>query len=169
MISTIQIAQKHVLFLGRKNVGKEKLAYALIGQDPNVVSSVSDDSNTPLPKSSKLFPYNLEIHIDAVDIEDLCNQQQDGFDQELKIFKDVDFIILVLDGREYLSLNEIELFLCLKKLLIPYLVAVNKIEYGVNPILLSELKSLNAMHFEISCKENVGIDGLKLKMIRMMP
>jgi len=59
--------------------------------------------------------------------------------------------------------------LCLKKLLIPYLVAVNKIEYGVNPILLSELKSLNAMHFEISCKENVGIDGLKLKMIRMMP
>ena len=169
MISTINTAEKHILFIGRKNVGKEKLAKALIGQDLNVVSSISDQTYSPLPGSSKLFPYNLKIHIDAVDIENLCDQNINVFDRKFEIFNEVDFIILVLDGREYLSLNEIELFLCLKKMSIPYLVAVNKIEYGVNPILLSELKSVNAMHFEISCKENVGIDGLKSKMIRMMP
>lgn len=165
----IDTTEKHVLFIGRKNVGKEKLATALIGDDPNVISKISDPSDSFLPKSSKLFPYNLEVHIDAVDIEDLFDQEHDDIIKDTEFINDADFIIVLLDGREHLSLQEIELFLCLKKKPNPYLVAVNKIEFGVNPILLLELKSFNAMHFEISCKENVGIDDLKLKMIRMMP
>ena len=169
MTGTTKTARKHILFIGRKNVGKARLAQALIGEDPNVVSSISPHSGAPRPKSSRLFPYDLEIHINAVDLEELCDDFHNDLNQEGEIFNEADFIIVVLDGREHLTFAEIELFLCIKKMSIPFLVAVNKIEYGVDSILLSELKSLNAMHFEISCKENVGIDDLKLKMIRMMP
>ncbi|HVO75399.1 MAG TPA: hypothetical protein VMT35_15325, partial [Ignavibacteriaceae bacterium] len=50
-----------------------------------------------------------------------------------------------------------------------FLVAVNKIEFGVNPALLDELKILKVTHFEISCAENVGIDLLKSKITRLLP
>jgi len=46
---------------------------------------------------------------------------------------------------------------------------VNKIEFGVNPVLLKELKELRLTHFEVSCKEKAGLDELKRRMIRMLP
>ncbi len=65
--------------------------------------------------------------------------------------------------------KELELFAYLDKLQINYIVAVNKIEFGVNPELLDELKELRIVHFEVSCKEKAGIDELKRKMIRLLP
>jgi [FeFe] hydrogenase H-cluster maturation GTPase HydF len=48
-------------------------------------------------------------------------------------------------------------------------VVVNKIEFGVNPVLLKELKELRLTHFEVSCKEKAGLDELKRRIIRMLP
>jgi [FeFe] hydrogenase H-cluster maturation GTPase HydF len=61
------------------------------------------------------------------------------------------------------------LFSYLDKLQISYIIVVNKIEFGVNPVLLEELKELRMTHFEVSCKEKAGIEELKRRMIRLLP
>ncbi|MGE5437447.1 MAG: [FeFe] hydrogenase H-cluster maturation GTPase HydF, partial [Syntrophothermus sp.] len=50
-----------------------------------------------------------------------------------------------------------------------YILAVNKIELGVNPLLLEDIKDFNTVHYEISVKEKVGIDELRTKIIRALP
>ena len=78
-------------------------------------------------------------------------------------------LLVVLDARETLQSKELELFAYLDKLQINYIVAVNKIEFGVNSFLLEELKELRMTHFEVSCKEKAGIEELKRRMIRLLP
>ena len=77
--------------------------------------------------------------------------------------------MVVLDAREILQSKELELFAYLDKLQINYIIVVNKIEFGVNPVLLEELKELRMTHFEVSCKEKAGIEDLKRSMIRHLP
>ena len=166
MISQVQTDKKHITFIGRKKVGKSKLANAFIGQDSRIISSISDTASSPIKQTSKLFPYGVDIYIDAYDIEDICCDEKN---EKFGILQNSDFVIVVLDGRDTLTYNEIQLFKYLEKTSIPHLVAVNKIEFGVNESLLVELKALKVVHFEISCTENVGIDSLKLKLIRMLP
>lgn len=68
-----------------------------------------------------------------------------------------------------MSKEELELIDYLNKINLSFIIAVNKIEFGVNTLLLTEIKEMRLTHFEISCKENAGIDDLKLKIIRMLP
>ena len=49
------------------------------------------------------------------------------------------------------------------------LVAINKIEFGTNPHLLTELDALEIVYFEISCKENAGIESLRKNLVHMLP
>ncbi len=169
MISQTQTDKKHITFIGRKKVGKSKLANAFIGEDSGIFSAFTDKSSGPIQQSSRLFPYGLEVYIDAIDIEELYSCGNGSLDSEFHVLKESDFIIVVLEGKSILTLEETELFMYLKKNAIPYLVAVNKIENGVNEDLIEELRSFKAMHFEISCTEKVGIDSLKLKLIRLLP
>ncbi|MBT8386841.1 MAG: [FeFe] hydrogenase H-cluster maturation GTPase HydF, partial [Ignavibacteria bacterium] len=46
---------------------------------------------------------------------------------------------------------------------------VNKIEFGVNPELLRDLKNINVTHFEVSCKEQIGFETLKVEIICALP
>lgn len=169
MISQTQTDKKHITFIGRKKVGKSKLANAFIGHDSGIVTTFTDKSSEPIKQSSRLLPYGLEVFIDAIDIEELYSGGYGSLDSEFHVLKESDFIIVVLEGKSTLTLEEIELLMYLKKNSIPYLAAVNKIENGVNEDLLEELSSFKSMHFEISCTEKVGIDSLKLKLIRMLP
>jgi GTP-binding protein EngB required for normal cell division len=168
MVNLIQTDVKRILFVGRKEVGKSKLALAFTCCEGAAEDSALMQGDKKCDKIYKLVPYELSVKIQLLDLEHLCNDNG-GFDEDNNWLENVDFIIVVLDGRETLSIDEVELFLCLKKLSRPYLAAVNKIEYGVNSMLLNELSALNIFNFEISCKEKVGIENLKSKMIRMMP
>lgn len=156
---------KHIVFVGKKKAGKA----ALIDQFSSNVSAHITGVATPYPKNFELLPYNLEVILDSIDIEDLYEFKDKKNLNQIKSFAAADFLIIVLDGTCSMSEEEMHLINLLSKLSVPHLAAVNKIEYGVNPKLLSELKSLRLTHFEISCKENVGIEALKAKMIRMLP
>ena len=78
-------------------------------------------------------------------------------------------MIFVLDAREELDRSETELISALQKSRVPFLIAVNKIEYGTNFYLLSELDALEVTYFELSCKENAGIENFRKKLIHMLP
>ncbi|MGE5795694.1 MAG: [FeFe] hydrogenase H-cluster maturation GTPase HydF, partial [Ignavibacteria bacterium] len=161
--------RKHIVLIGRKNAGKSSLMNALLGQNMCIVSETPGTTLDPVKKSVELPPYGSVVLVDTAGIEDIGELGERRLNKTLKALAAADFAVIVLDGRERLSREEKELFLHLNKISLSFLVAVNKIEFGVNPALLDELKILKVTHFEISCAENVGIDLLKSKITRLLP
>lgn len=159
----------HIAIVGRRNVGKSSLVNALLGQDLSIVSDVPGTTTDPVKKAFELLPYGPVVLVDTAGIDDEGELGQKRISKTIKILSQSDFALVVLDARERLQSKELELLAYLDKISVNYIVAINKIEFGVNPQLLDELKELRITHFEVSCKEKVGIDELKRKMIRMLP
>jgi [FeFe] hydrogenase H-cluster maturation GTPase HydF len=159
----------HIAIVGRRNVGKSSLVNALLGQDLSIVSDIPGTTTDPVKKAFELLPYGPVVLVDTAGIDDEGELGQKRISKTIKILSQSDFALVVLDARERLQSKELELLAYLDKISVNYIVAINKIEFGVNPKLLDELKELRITHFEVSCKEKVGIDELKRKMIRMLP
>lgn len=169
MQNEIKSERKHIILVGRRNVGKSSLMNALLGQELCTVNETPGTTTDPLKKSMELLPYGAVVLVDTAGIDNIGELGEKRLSKTLKALASADFAIIVLDGRERLCKEEKELFLHLNKISLSFLVAVNKIEFGVNPALLDELKILKVTHFEISCAENVGIDLLKTKLTRLLP
>lgn len=159
----------YIAVVGRRNVGKSSLVNALLGQDLSIVSEVAGTTTDPVKKALELLPYGPVVLVDTAGIDDEGELGRQRISKTIKILSSSDFALVVVDAREILQSKELELFAYLDKLQINYIVAVNKIEFGVNQELLDELKELRIVHFEVSCKEKAGIEDLKRKMIRLLP
>ncbi len=163
--SVSKYERKQIAVMGRKSVGKTSLVNALTGKGSKIVSNKTGKPN----RTMELLPFGPLVLLDTggIDIDgELGKKLISG---TIRTISTADLVILVLDARERISLKEWELINYLDKISVPYLLAVNKIEYGVNPVLLSEIKLLKTTHYEISCAENVGIGSLKTKVMRMLP
>lgn len=165
MIGLPETVEKHLLFIGRKDAGKSRLIRNFIAEE----IAQSGYSLFEAKKVVKLHPYGLNVIIDCEDIETLLTPSNEITSYAENRIASTDFIIVIIDGRCKLTESERGTLSYLNEYKTPFLVAVNKIEFGVNEDLLKDLKSLNVTHFEISCGENVGIDALKARMIRMLP
>jgi [FeFe] hydrogenase H-cluster maturation GTPase HydF len=159
----------HIAIVGKRNVGKSSLINSLLGQDLAIVSEVAGTTTDPVKKAAELLPFGPVVIVDTAGIDDEGELGQKRISKTVNALSSADFAIVVLDGRDRLSSKERELFSYLEKISINYIIAVNKIELGINPLLLEELKICKALHFEISCKENVGTDTMKRKMISILP
>lgn len=159
----------HIAIVGRRNVGKSLLVNSLLGRDISLVSDVAGTTQNSLNQSFELAPYGPVIIVDTAGIDDDDQLGQDKISETIKIISSSDFLIVVVDARFTLHSKELELLAYLDKIQVNYIVAVNKIEFGINPQLLDELKELRITHFEISCKEKAGIEELKRKIIRLLP
>ena len=168
-LKVVKSERKHIAIIGRRNVGKSSLVNAFLGQDLCIVSEVAGTTTDPVHKAMELLPYGPIVLVDTAGIDDEGELGEKRISKTIRMIASADFAIVVMDARERVSKKEWELFNYLNKINLPFIVAVNKIEFGVNPVLLTELKFLKATHFEISCAENVGIDILKSKVIRMLP
>ncbi len=169
MNSVRNTERKHIAFVGRRNVGKSSLINSFLGRDLSVVSNVPSTTTSPIRKTTEFLPYGPVMLIDTAGIDDIGEFGKKRISKTLSIISSADFIIVVLDATRGLGSEEEELIKYLKKISTPFLAAINKIELGVNPILLEELKVLGVVHFEISCAENVGIDILKARITRSLP
>lgn len=158
-----------ISIVGRRNVGKSSLLNKLIGQDFSKVSEKPGTTIQPIEKEHELLPLGPVLLVDTAGIEEEGELGEKKISQTIKILAQSDLIVVILDARDRLHPKEIELFANIDKLDTQCVVAVNKIEFGTNQKLLSELKELRITHFEISCKETVGIEELKRKIIRSLP
>ncbi len=161
--------RKHIAFVGRRNVGKSSLVNSFIGQDLCIVSNVPGTTTDPVRKAMELLPYGPVLLIDTGGIDDIGELGKKRIGKTLNVISSADFVIVVLDATQEMAHEEEELIKYLRKISTPFIVAINKIEFGVNQILLEELKVLGVVHFEISCAENVGIDILKARVTRTLP
>jgi [FeFe] hydrogenase H-cluster maturation GTPase HydF len=159
----------HIAVVGRRNVGKSSLVNAMLGQNLSIVSDIAGTTTDPVKKALELLPYGPVVLVDTAGIDDEGELGQKRISKTIKILSSSDFALVVVDAREKLQSKELELFAYLDKLQTSCIVAVNKIEFGVNPILLAELKELRLMHFEVSCKEKAGVEHLKRRIIRLLP
>jgi [FeFe] hydrogenase H-cluster maturation GTPase HydF len=159
----------HIAFVGKRNAGKSSLVNLFLGQELCIVSDVAGTTTDPVKKAMELLPYGPIVLVDTAGIDDAGELGEKRISKTVKAIASADFVIVVVDARERISHRELELIQYLNKVSTPFVIAVNKIEFGVNPLLLAEIKMLKATHFEISCAENVGIDTLKSKVIRLLP
>lgn len=162
-------SRPHIAVVGRRNVGKSLLVNLLLNQNVSKVSDKAGTTTNPVSTKYELMPYGPVVIVDTAGIDDEGELGRQHITGTIKILSASDFALVVLDARETLHSKELELFNYLDKIQINYIVAVNKIEFGVNPLLLDELKELRITHFEVSCKEKAGLDELKRRMIRMLP
>lgn len=162
-------SRPHIAIVGRRNVGKSLLVNSLLDQNISTVSDTAGTTKDAITTKYELLPYGPVVIVDTAGIDDEGELGKQRITETIKILSSSDFALVVLDARETMQSKELELFAYLDKLQINYIVVVNKIEFGVNPELLKELKELRMTHFEVSCKEKAGIDELKRRMIRLLP
>ncbi len=165
----VNLSKKQIVFTGRRNVGKSSLVNVFLGQDLSIVSDIPGTTTDPVRKSMELLPYGPVLLTDTAGIDDHGELGQKRISKTVKAISGADFAVVVLDATQTLSTEEYELLNYLDKISVPFVIAANKIELGINPQLLEEIKSIGAVHYEISCKLGVGIDTLKRKVIRMLP
>ncbi len=158
----------HIVIAGRRNAGKSSLINAFIGQEVSIVSPTAGTTTDPVKKAIELLPYGPVVLVDTAGIDDEGELGLKRISKTIKAISAADFAVIVVDAREVLFKEELDLAVYLKKINVPFIIAVNKIDYGVNPLLLSEIKERGFTHFEISCIANAGIDNLKLMIIRLL-
>ena len=166
---SINLAKRQIAFVGRRNVGKSSLVNVFLGQNLSVVSDIPGTTTEAVRKSVELLPFGPVLLIDTAGIDDFGELGQKRISNTIKAISGADFAVVVLDATQTLSTEEYELLNYLDKISVPFVIAANKIELGINPRLLEEIRLINAIHYEISCKLGVGIDPLKRKVIRMLP
>ena len=162
-------SRPHIAVVGRRNVGKSLLVNLLAGKSIAKVSEKAGTTQNAIPTKYELLPYGPVVIVDTAGIDDEGELGRERISETIKVLSLSDFVLLVVDAREMLQSKELELLSYLDKLQISYIVAVNKIEFGVNSELLDELRELRITHFEVSCKEKSGIDELRRRMIRLLP
>jgi [FeFe] hydrogenase H-cluster maturation GTPase HydF len=169
-LDTVAKAERlHIAIVGRRNVGKSSLINAITAQELSIVSEVAGTTTDPVSKAVELLPYGPIVIVDTAGIDDEGELGRKRISRTVKTISEADFAIVVLDACCSLTIEEKYLLAYLDKIEVGYIIAVNKIEFGVNPELLSEIKQLNKTHYEVSCKENVGIEILRHKLIRHLP
>lgn len=160
MIKAGEAKKLHIAIIGRKNVGKSLLINSIANIEPS-----HGTTSDLISRKVQLVSGSPEIVIDFAIIDD-----ESDFDRNtvIEVISAAALALIVLDARTELSQSEVRVITFLQKIKCPFLVAVNKIEFGVSPNLLIELEALEITHFEISCKESAGIESLRKKLIQML-
>ena len=169
MNSVAKAERIHIAIAGKRNVGKSSLINCLTNQELSIVSETPGTTTDPVSKAVELLPYGPVVIVDTAGIDDEGELGKKRINSTINSISKSDFAILVLDARDELDKNETELITFIKKTGISIVAVINKIEYGTNPNLLTELEAFEITYFEISCKENVGIDTLKRNLIHLLP
>jgi [FeFe] hydrogenase H-cluster maturation GTPase HydF len=159
----------HIAIVGKRNVGKSSLINSLTNQELSIVSETPGTTTDPVSKAVEFLPYGPVVIVDTAGIDDVGELGTKRISRTIKTISTADFAIIVLDARDEIDVNETSLITHLRKIELPFIIAVNKIEFGINPNLLDELDALEVTYFEVSCKEIAGIDTLKRNLIHLLP
>jgi len=158
------VSSLHITFVGRTNVGKSRLVDCIFHQKNCDGKEFPGNETETKTESVRILPNGEITIVSTVIVDDKAE-----LDLTNKAFFNSDFFILVLDAREELFNIETNLISYFQNNQVPFLIAVNKIEFGTNPHLLAELDALEVTYFEVSCKENAGLESFRKKLIHLLP
>lgn len=168
MSKSVKAGKKRIVLIGKRHVGKSSLVNAFLGKEVCTIDEYQSSAREVLEIPMELPPCGSVVIVDTIPIDESPEVKQNHISKTTDVLSAADFVIVVIDARDKLTQEIRSIFHQLKNLAIPFLVAVNKIEFGINSDLINGLRALNTVHFEISCKEEVGVDALKSRITRLL-
>ena len=169
-MNTVSNAErKHIVFIGKRNVGKSSLINAFAGQELSIVSDVAGTTTDPVRKAMELLPFGPVVLIDTAGIDDIGELGQKRINQTLKVIASADFVLFVIDGKNRIESVDKEYITRLKKEKIPFAFVITKSDLGINQKLLDDLSQYGKEIIRTSVTDKKSIHQLKEEVIKLMP
>lgn len=123
----------HIGFFGKTNAGKSSLLNSITGQDISIVSDVKGTTTDPVKKAMELLPIGPVMLIDTPGLDDSGELGKMRINKTLEMLRKTDLVILVVDGKELVAQQTIQLSSHEKEVLdeainrnLPYLIVISK-------------------------------------------
>ncbi len=154
-----------IAFLGRRNAGKSSLINAVAGQQIAITSPVPGTTTDPVSKAMELLPFGPVTLIDTAGLDDTGQLGQERVRRTKKVLETADLAVVVLDQGKWSQWEE-ELAGELHELEVPFVVAANKADLGLDEQSLKELRERGFDVVEVSALSGQGIEELKELLAR---
>ena len=161
--------RKHIVFIGKRNVGKSSLINAFAGQEMSIVSETAGTTTDPVKKAMELLPFGPVVLVDTAGIDDVGELGKKRISKTMKAISSADFVLFIIDATG--NLNEIErgYISNLIKNKMPFAFVLSKIDLGVNEKLQTKLELFKVPILKTSAIDKEGIHELKERVIKLIP
>lgn len=161
--------RKHIVFIGKRNVGKSSLINAFAGQEMSIVSETAGTTTDPVRKAMELLPFGPVVLVDTAGIDDVGELGEKRISKTMKAISSADFVLFIIDAVG--ELNEIErnYISNLTKNKTPFAFVLSKIDLGISENLQTDLELFNVPVFKTSAANEDGIHLLKERVIQLIP
>lgn len=168
MASPMKGYRRYIAITGKRNVGKSTLINALLNQEIAITSDVPGTTTDPVYRTMELAPLGPVTIVDTPGIDDEGMIGEKRVEKASKALYKADIALLVVT--DVITEYEKDLIDNFKKMDIPFLVVINKIDEikEIDKIKKSYSKYTDEI-VEISAKEKKNIDNLKGKMAKILP
>lgn len=124
----------HIGIFGKRNAGKSSIINAITGQKLSIVSDVKGTTTDPVLKAMELLPLGPVVMIDTPGIDDKGELGKLRVKRSYQMLNKSDVALLVIDGKEGISIEDEKLLQKIKEKEIPYLIVVNKADKEIQKI-----------------------------------
>lgn len=124
----------HIGIFGKRNAGKSSIINAITGQKLSIVSDVKGTTTDPVLKAMELLPFGPVVMIDTPGIDDKGELGKLRVKRSYQMLNKSDVALLVIDGKEGISIEDEKLLQKIKEKEIPYLIVVNKADKEIQKI-----------------------------------
>lgn len=169
MTSVSNSERKHIVFIGKRNVGKSSLINSFSGQEMSIVSEIPGTTTDPVRKAMELLPFGSVVLVDTAGIDDVGELGEKRINKTIKAISSADFVLFVINATDELSDKEKEYIKILQSSKTPFAFVINKIDLGINEKLILELQSFNQAIIRTSSLSNDGIYNLKEVVSNLIP
>ncbi len=161
--------RKHIVLLGRRNVGKSSVINAITGQDIAIVSEVAGTTTDPVQKAMEISPLGPVVLIDTAGLDDVGELGEKRVRRTHRALYKADISVLVVSAEYGWGDVEEKAVELLRKLEIPFVVAVNKVDVASPDKVVKRLKEIGVPFVEVSALKKTGIDELKKLIAKHTP
>ena len=170
MNQTPMSERTHIGFFGRRNAGKSSVMNAVTGQDLAVVSDVRGTTTDPVYKSMELLPLGPVVMMDTPGIDDEGELGSLRVRKSYQVLNKTDAAVLVVDGTEGASPEDLALVERIRKKNIPCVAVVNKCDLASDDAESKVRQALGLAEDQIvsvSASSGEGIEELKEKIAQI--
>lgn len=162
--------RKHIAFFGCRNAGKSSLINAVTNQHISIVSDVKGTTTDPVYKTMELLPAGPVVFIDTPGLDDEGTLGEERVKRTYEILNKTNLAVIVIDSTNGISSYDKKFILELKARNIPFIMAFNKCENGLNSLQkdIDSFLEANGIPKEktisVSARTNLRINELKEKI-----
>lgn len=155
----------HIAIFGRRNAGKSSLINALTNQDIAMVSAVPGTTTDPVHKAMELLPLGPVVLVDTAGLDDQGELGEQRVARSLKVLRQADLAVVVLDAQAGVGPTERELMDRLRREQLPAVGFVNKWDLAPGQDLARWQAELGLPLVAGSARAGEGLAELKARIV----